>query len=319
MGRRPRPRGPVHDGVLIVDKPAGPTSHDVVDAVRRAVGHSRVGHTGTLDPAATGVLVLCVGRATRLVPFLQAGEKTYSASMVLGVQTTSQDADGEVVARHDASHLDERTVCDVLTRFQGEIDQLPPMVSAVRVGGERLHVRARRGEVVERDTRRVTVSSLVLDSFTPGPTAHASFLVTCSAGTYVRTIAHDAGAELGVGGSLTALRRLANGPFGIADAVDLDAIERAGHEDGARQLLLDPLEAVRRALPTTDVSDRDLLVRLANGGRMPGAPPAPTFAVVATGSTIADGGKLLGVYEEGQDGRDGARPAFVWTRPEELA
>ncbi|MFW5934077.1 MAG: tRNA pseudouridine(55) synthase TruB, partial [Actinomycetota bacterium] len=141
----------MHDGVLVVDKPAGMTSHDVVAVVRRAVGHQRVGHTGTLDPAATGVLVLCLGRATKLVRFLQSGRKTYAAEVRLGVTTTSQDADGEVVATTDASHLDERTVCEALMRFQGTYPQLPPMVSAVKVGGQRLHEAARRGEDVERE------------------------------------------------------------------------------------------------------------------------------------------------------------------------
>lgn len=318
MGRRPRPKGPVHDGVLVVDKPRGPTSHDVVAAVRRAVGHSRVGHTGTLDPAATGVLVLCLGRATRLVPFLQTGEKTYAATMALGVETASQDADGEVVARHDASHLHEEMVRDALSHFQGTFEQLPPMVSALKVDGERLHVRARRGEVVDRQPRAVTVRSISLDAFTPGSVAEASFHLACSAGTYVRTIAHDAGAELGVGASLTALRRLANGPFAVDDAIDIDELERAGALGRAHELLIDPLEAVRRTLPVIEVSDPQLLLRLANGARMPTAPVNGVFGVVTGADGLAGGGKLLGVYEGGQDA-NGARPAFVWTRPEELA
>ncbi len=318
MGRRPRPRGPVYDGVLVVDKPAGPTSHDVVARVRRVVGHTRVGHTGTLDPAATGVLVLCLGRATRLVPFLQAGEKTYVARMLLGVETDSQDADGVVVARRDAGHLDEDTVCAALAAFQGEVRQIPPMVSAVKVGGERLHVRARRGEVVEREPRTVTVHSLVLDAFTPGAVAEASFLVTCSAGTYVRTIAHDVGAALGVGGSLAALRRVANGAFTVGEAVSPEAVEAAGGPDGVRDLLIDPLTAVRRALPVVEVEDPDLLQRLANGASLPAPGVSGEVAAVGVGPAVGGGEKLLGVYTAGQDAGD-ARPAFVWTRPEELA
>jgi tRNA pseudouridine55 synthase len=135
--------------------------------------------------------------ATRLVRFLQAGTKTYAARMVLGITTASQDADGEVLAEVPAGHIDERTLCEALTRFQGEIEQVPPMVSAVKVGGERLHVKARRGEEVDRAPRSVTVHDLVLDTYEPGDHPEAAFLVTCSAGTYVRTIAHDVGQVLG--------------------------------------------------------------------------------------------------------------------------
>ena len=314
MGRRPRPRGPVHDGVLVVDKPAGPTSHDIVDVVRRAVGHQRVGHTGTLDPAATGVLVMCVGRATKLVRFLQAGRKTYAAQVRLGVTTSSQDADGEVVWQADASHLDERTVCEALMRFQGTFSQLPPMVSAVKVGGQRLHEAARRGEEVEREPREVTVDSIVLDGFETGERPRLSFLVTCSAGTYVRTLAHDLGAELGVGGSLESLRRLANGPFVIDEAVSLDEVSAAAERGDTRRLLLDPAVAVRRALPTVEVADTDLIRRLAQGGRLPAQGLDGPFAITAP---TADGERLVGVYADRADGQ--AASQLVWTRPEELS
>ncbi len=218
--RRGRRDGrPDLDGVLVVDKPAGMTSHDVVQVVRRVVGQRRVGHTGTLDPDATGVLVVCLGRAARLVQYLQAGRKTYAATMVLGRETSSQDASGEVLSDVDASHVDEHAVCVAMTRFQGDIEQVPPMVSALKVDGERLHEKARRGETVERDPRPVTIHDLVLEDFRPGRQPEVSFLVTCSAGTYVRTLAHDIGQLLGVGGSLTSLRRIANGPFTVDDAV----------------------------------------------------------------------------------------------------
>lgn len=302
----------VHDGVLVLDKPAGPTSHDVVDAVRRAVGHRRVGHTGTLDPAATGVLVMCLGRATKLVRFLQGGAKTYAARMLLGVTTDTQDADGRVLARRDAGHLDERQVCEVLVGFQGDILQRPPMVSAVRVDGERLHVRARRGEVVEREARPVHVESLVLDGFAPGSHPEVSFLVTCSAGTYVRTIAHDIGEALEVGGSLTALRRLANGPFTLADAVTPGDLEAAADPTS---LVIDPVSAVRRALPVEEIVDDDVVARLVQGGRIDGPRRPGTFAVVRPD---LDGrpAQLIGIYESPDEGGP-ARPALVWTRPEE--
>jgi tRNA pseudouridine55 synthase len=306
VGRR-RGRSSGLEGVLVVDKPAGPTSHDVVQTVRRAFGESRIGHTGTLDPAATGVLVLCLGRATRLVRFLQAGRKTYAARMVLGVVTDSQDAQGAVVRTVPAGHIDERTLCEVLTRFQGRIEQVPPMVSAVKVGGERLHAKARRGEEVERAARTVTIEDLILDAFEPGEHPEASFLVTCSAGTYVRTLAHDVGAELGVGASLRGLRRLANGPFTVADAHALTAVETAGR-DGAAELLLDVRTAVTRALPHVTVDDPARLLALARGGRLPAQGLPGTYAVV-------DPTRLVGLY---RDEPDGARPELVWLRPEDL-
>jgi tRNA pseudouridine55 synthase len=297
-------------GVLVVDKPLGPTSHDAVQAVRRAVGQSRVGHTGTLDPAASGVLVVCLGRATKLVRFLQAGRKTYAARMVLGVETDSQDAQGEVLARASAVAVDEQRFCEVLTRFQGEIEQIPPMVSAVKVGGERLHEKARRGEEVDRDARTVTVHDLILDEFDRSDRDHpeASFLVTCSAGTYVRTLAHDVGRSLGVGGSLVSLRRVANGPFTVEEAHGLDEIAEAGAAGTLPELLLTPEAAVARSLPGEEVEDPDLAFALTQGKRAGAVGRDGTYA-------LTHRGVLLGLFadREGQ-----ARSELVWTRPEEF-
>lgn len=308
VARRGRASASDLDGVLIVDKPSGPTSHDVVQTVRRAAGQSRIGHTGTLDPAATGVLVLCLGRATKLVQYLQVGAKTYAARMLLGVETDSQDADGAVVARTSAAHIDERTFCEAMTTFQGEIEQIPPMVSAVRVGGERLHDIARRGDEVEREARRVTVHDLILDRFVPGEHPEVSFLVTCSAGTYVRTIAHDLGRALGVGGSLTALRRSANGPFVVDESHHPDEVIEASAAGRLSELLLSPLQAIERALPVLEVDDPELVLRLTRGGRLPEQGEEGTYAVRADG-------RLIGIYRD----RDGeGRAELVWTRPEEL-
>jgi tRNA pseudouridine55 synthase len=317
--RRRKPGEPDRAGVLLVDKPAGPTSHDVVQAVRRASGQSRVGHTGTLDPAATGVLVVCLGRATKLVPFLQAGTKTYAARMVLGVETDSQDAAGEVVARAPAAHVDERAFCEVLTRFQGDIEQVPPMVSALKVDGQRLHELARRGETVERDARPVTIHDLILDAYGPGDDPdhpEASFLVTCSAGTYVRTLAHDVGAELGVGGSLTALRRVANGPFTIDESHTLEQVRAAAEAGTFDEVLLDPLAAVSRALPTVEVGDADLVRRLTHGAKLPATWLAPAREAGEDGPVaVRSGGHLVGVYAgSGPE----ARAELVWLRPEDL-
>ena len=243
-------------GVLVVDKPGGMTSHDVVATVRRTLRDAgmpgggrrrrgpKVGHAGTLDPMATGVLVVCIGGATRLVPWLQASTKTYEARLRLGVTTTTLDADGDVVATADASGIDERAVCEALKAFVGPIEQIPPMVSAVKVAGERLHAKARRGEEVERAPRRVVVHDLVLEDFEPGPAGEVGFLVTCSAGTYVRTLADDVGARLGVGAHLVALRRLASGRFTVDSAVALDDVAAAIAGGRLDEHLLTAAEAV---------------------------------------------------------------------------
>lgn len=305
MGRRSRNDSGV-TGVLVVDKPSGMTSHDVVDVVRKAAGTRRVGHTGTLDPDATGVLVCCLGTATRLVQYLQDSPKTYQATMVLGLATTTQDAAGEPVLEADASHIDEPAFCAVLGRFHGDIQQVPPMVSALKVDGERLHEKARRGEVVEREPRDVTVHDLVLEEFQPGARAYASFLVTVSPGTYVRTLAHDIGEALGVGGSLTALRRLANGSFTSDNAVPLDQVRTAGDEGRLEELLLTPREALR-GFATVEV-DRETVEKLVHGAWLPEQGLPGIY-------TAVHDGRLVGIYRD-QDG-DG-RPQAVLLRPDEL-
>ena len=298
------------EGVLIVDKPAGMTSHDVVDRVRRIAGTRRVGHTGTLDPSATGVLVLCLGRATRLVTALQAGTKTYAAVAQLGVTTTSEDLDGEVLTRTSAAHLDEDTVCGALGAFHGEIDQVPPMVSAIRIDGERLHERARRGEVVDRPARRVVIESILLDRFTPGETAEVGFLIACSAGTYVRSIARDLGERLGVGGALASLRRVANGPFAATEAVTLAQLEE--DPSALARHLLAPLDALARAVDLHDVADPATQRSLVTGVR----PARLGIALDAQRTTALTGdGRLLVVVGPGQDGPQ----HLVWSQPEDLA
>lgn len=208
----------------MVDKAAGWTSHDVVAKARGSLSTRKVGHSGTLDPDATGVLVLGVGRATRLLRYLTALGKTYEAEIVLGAETTTLDAAGEVVATHDMAGVtidDARRV--VAGQLTGEILQVPPMVSAVRVGGRRLHELAREGVEVERDARPVTVSSFTVEDV-PGQHGVLRAVVECSSGTYVRVLAADLGRALGGGAHLRALRRTAVGGFGLADAVALDAL-----------------------------------------------------------------------------------------------
>jgi tRNA pseudouridine55 synthase len=211
-----------HDGFLVIDKPPKMTSHDVVATLRRVLGTKRVGHGGTLDPNATGVLIVAVGRATRLLRFLGTLSKSYVAEVVLGSTTTTLDDGGELVATFDMSGIGLRDVRKGAKALTGRIDQVPPMVSAVKVGGKRLYEIARQGIEIEREPRPVEVMRFdVEETSTPGVYAIA---VDCSTGTYVRSLAADLGKALGGGAHLRALRRIAVGPFGIEDATPLGAV-----------------------------------------------------------------------------------------------
>jgi tRNA pseudouridine55 synthase len=194
-------------GFLFIDKPRGMTSHDVVAAVRRGTKIKRIGHTGTLDPMATGVLILCIGAATRLSEYVMPAAKMYSATVRLGVETDSYDADGTVIATTDASHITQADVERALTAFQGEVLQIPPMVSAIKKEGKKLYELARQGVEIEREPRRVTLYTKLTRFDSP----ELDLVITCTAGTYIRSIAHDLGEMLGVGAHLTALRRTHNG------------------------------------------------------------------------------------------------------------
>lgn len=215
--------------VLPVDKPPGWTSFDVVRLVRRLLGVPKVGHAGTLDPMATGLLLVLVGReATRWQDRFMGLPKVYSGTIRLGQTTASYDAETPVEVERDASAVDDAALDAVRTRFVGEILQRPPMYSAVKVGGERLYAKARRGEEVEREPRRVTVYRL---TWTARRGADVDFEVVCSKGTYVRTLAHDVGEALGVGGHLVALRREAIGPYRVESAWTPAALRAAGAPD----------------------------------------------------------------------------------------
>ena len=209
------------DGVLNVDKPAGMTSHDVVARVRKALHIKKVGHAGTLDPMATGVLLILLGHATRIASLLMEGEKSYRATCVFGVSTTTQDSTGEVISEKDASSLTPEDVQNVLPGFRGDILQMPPMVSAVHYEGRRLYELARQGQEVERKPRPVNIHSLELLDFQPGKRAEAELNITCSRGTYVRTLCSDIGDALGVGGMMSGLTRTRVGTFTIEDSFPL--------------------------------------------------------------------------------------------------
>lgn len=239
-------------GVVVVDKPAGMTSHDVVARVRRILGTRRVGHSGTLDPMATGVLVLGVGRGTRFLAHVHADAKAYAATIRLGAATVTDDAEGEPLGGAPAGGLAEEAVRAAVAGLTGELMQVPAAVSAVRVAGERAHARVRRGEAVAIPPRPVTVARFEITALRRPGGAGGRWLdldvvVECSAGTYVRALARDLGAALGVGGHLTALRRTAAGPFTLADAVDLDGLA----ERGAPCLDLDT--ACLRCFPVREV------------------------------------------------------------------
>jgi tRNA pseudouridine55 synthase len=236
-------------GLVVVDKPAGITSHDVVSRVRRLAGTRKVGHAGTLDPMATGVLVLGVDRATRLLGHLVLTDKAYDATVRLGVATTTDDAEGEVTATASAAGLTEAEVRAALGRFTGDLLQVPTAVSAIKVDGQRAYARVRAGESVELEPRPVTVHELVVhDVRHDGDVVDADVSLRCTSGTYVRAIARDAGAALGVGGHLTALRRTAVGPYDLTAARTLEQLAEGF-------AVLPIADAARAAFPAHELTE----------------------------------------------------------------
>jgi tRNA pseudouridine55 synthase len=250
----------VSDGLVIVDKPAGWTSHDVVGRVRRLAGTRRVGHAGTLDPMATGVLVLGINRATRLLGHLALHDKSYEATIRLGQATTTDDAEGEAVgadASSDAAALTDSEIAAIMQALTGDIEQVPSSVSAIKVDGVRAYQRARDGETVELKPRPVTVSEF---SLLERRGADLDVRVTCTTGTYVRALARDLGASLGVGGHLTALRRTRSGPYTIEAAKTLEQLET--------DFSVTPLaDAVANAFARIEVSDEEA-TRIGHGQRL---------------------------------------------------
>lgn len=295
MSRRGGDTGP--SGICVVDKPAGWTSHDVVARARKLLDTRKVGHAGTLDPMATGVLVLGVGRATRLLTFITGVAKTYEATIRFGVETDSLDADGEQTATHDMSGMDPDDVRTGAARLTGDLLQVPPMVSALKVDGRRLHELAREGVEVERAPRPVTVSRFDVE-----PTADPMLwtaVVECSSGTYVRSLAADLGHDLGGGAHLASLRRTAVGPFELAEAHDLDHLELLAMVEGVRHL--DHL-----------VVDEDLAASVGHGRVLDAEQlglEEPLGAEAGPWAVLDRSGDLLAVYERRDDRR--AKPAIV--------
>ena len=290
MGRTPRADPAVH-GLAVVDKPPGWTSHDVVARCRKLLGTRKVGHSGTLDPGATGILLVGAGNATRLLRFLGDLPKTYVGEVVLGTTTTTLDDEGQVVATFDMAGTTLSDARAAATSLVGDIQQVPPMVSAVQVGGRRLHALAREGIEVERAPRPVTVHALELQA--TGDPMVLRLEATCSSGTYVRVLAADLGALLGGGAHLRRLRRTAIGEFDEAAAVPLDAVTPAA--------LLPPLAAVRH-LARAEVGEEGAGA-VAHGKVLPAWDGPGPWAV--TGPS----GALLAVYEPFRPGL--AKPAVV--------
>lgn len=260
-------------GLLLVDKPLGVTSHDVVARARRALGTRAIGHLGTLDPHASGLLVLVVGVATRCAAVWQGGAKTYAGTARFGVVTDSQDLQGRVLTTSDA-RPDEAAVRAAAARLTGDLAQVPPMVSALKHQGERLHAIARRGETVERAPRPVHVAQWRWTAFRAD---EADFEVDCSGGTYVRTLVHDLGEALGCGAALSALRRLRSAPFRVEDAVPADALRR---EDAAvlfaRHVL--PLDRALEVLPAVALDESQAAAVGLGQAPAVSAPDAPVDA-----------------------------------------
>jgi tRNA pseudouridine55 synthase len=260
----------MRDGILIIDKPSGLTSHDVVNRVRRATKIRQVGHAGTLDPMATGVLVVCLGQATRISEYLLGHDKAYRATIRLGVETNTYDADGEISATHEVD-VDRAGVELALAQFVGEVQQIPPMYAAIKRDGQKLYELARQGIEIEREARSVIVHSIELRGY---QAPDVTIDVRCSAGTYIRAIAHDLGTALGTGGHLIDLRRTAAGPFTIDQTISLEAFETAARE-GQWATLLRPIDEALSDWPLAVIGESDRL-RALNG--------APIFSLKLAGT-----------------------------------
>lgn len=285
------------DGLVVVDKPGGWTSHDVVARTRRLAGTRRVGHAGTLDPMATGVLVLGVGRATRLLGHLALTDKSYDATIRLGVTTVTDDAEGDLVDTVSAAQVTDSDIAASVVGLTGDIQQVPSSVSAIKVNGERAYKRVRAGESVELAARSVTVSAFdVRATRRTDDVVDLDVSVECSTGTYVRALARDLGAALGVGGHLTSLRRTRVGPYRLDTAHTLEELEKSFD-------LVPLVDAVRAAFPVREVDAEEARI-VAHGGPLPavgiGAGP---IAVIGPGNTF------LALVEE-RDGR--AKPTAVF-------
>jgi tRNA pseudouridine55 synthase len=289
----------VPSGLVVVDKPAGLTSHDVVARIRRLAGTRRVGHAGTLDPMATGVLVVGVEKATRLLGYLTATEKRYDATIRLGQSTSTDDAEGEITGGAPAADVSAETLAKAIDDLTGAIQQVPPQVSAIKVDGQRAYKLTRAGAAPDLAPRPVTVYEFTVTAVTRnGDLLDVDATVRCSSGTYIRALARDLGAALGVGGHLTRLRRTGVGGYGLESARTLDQLAE-------RFEVLPLAQAAAAAFPRRDLS-ADEARRLAHGGRLAAV---GTTATASPAAAFAPDGTLIALLAE-QDGQ--ARPLVVF-------
>ena len=290
------------DGLAVVDKPAGMTSHDVVGRCRRIFGQRKVGHAGTLDPDATGVLLVGLGRATRLMQFMSGLAKSYRSEVVLGVATSTLDASGDEVGRWDMGAVTLEQAREAAARLTGDIQQIPPMVSAIKVAGRRLHELARAGVQVERAPRPVTVHRFEVERvLAPGPVLEIS--VDCSSGTYIRVLGSDLGEALGGGAHLRSLRRTAVGPWTVDNAVPLEGLDAAA---------VRPLADCLPWLASVKV-DQETAGQVANGRVLPRSALGVEPGAPGPWSVIGPDGDLLAVYREHRG--ETAKPAVVVAGP----
>lgn len=291
--------------ILLIDKPAGPSSHDVVARARRVLGERRIGHTGTLDPFASGLLVLCVGPVTRLAEYLTGMEKSYQASLRLGVSTDTLDPEGQITAESPIDGVTPEAIESAFDAQRGQIEQLPPVFSAKKLAGERAYEKARRGETVELQPVAVTISEIATDEVA---LPDVRFHMTCSTGTYVRSVGRDVGAALGTGGHLTELRRTRVGGFLVDDAIRLDDLETVRDmAAGTHPAVLTPLQAMAH-LPAREL-DSEQHVHLAHGRAVPWeGEDAPVALVHRDGVLLAIGRVEAGTF----------KPRKVFTSPADI-
>jgi len=306
VGRRRRGR-PI-DGILVLDKPQGVSSNQALQNAKRLYFAAKAGHTGSLDPLATGVLPLCFGEATKFSQYLLDADKAYESTFVLGVATDSGDAEGEVIAEADASALSESDVATTLAQFEGEIEQIPSMYSAIKKDGQPLYKLARQGVEVEREARRVVIKKLELRAFRQGDRPEVDIYLEASKGTYVRSLAEDLGKALGCGAHVSVLRRTQAGPFSIEDSVTMNTLEALKGSDEFEKMdsLLLPADAALGALPLVMLSESSGYYM--RQGQPVLVPNAPCDGIVRV---ALESGEFLGVGEILDDGRVAPRRLVV--------
>jgi tRNA pseudouridine55 synthase len=296
------------DGILVLDKPLGLTSNHALQRVKRLYEAAKAGHTGSLDPLATGVLPLCLGEATKFSQFLLDADKAYQSTFVLGTVTDTGDAEGRVLEVRDAQAITEADVTEALKQFEGEIEQVPSMYSALKKDGQPLYKLARKGLEVERKARRVVIKALQLRDFRGGARPEIDIYMQCTKGTYVRSLAEDLGAALGCGAFVSALRRTQAGPFTLDQSVTLDALEMLTSVDSfeAVDALLLPADAALGALPLVCLSESGGFYM--RRGQPVMVPNAPRDGIVRV---ALHSGEFLGVGEMLDDGRVAPRRLIV--------